>query len=249
MNLRKREIRSSSFKHYFGQFDLPTAMSDAEKVACMTEMLAGDDIARDKLVMSHLRLALSIVGRYVTVLGHSRYADLFSAAAFHAMLKKAERVRERCVDPDFNITAAFVECIHSAICYEHENLKLMKVPRRTNRYRRKKGLEPIPDPTIVGIDFIEKPVIDGEAIESTIKQGWWRRGVKHKVTQTHGMNATDLKNVICDGEFEQSVFDLRVNSEKPLPDREIAERLGVSAMTVCNARRRIGERLQKEIQL
>ncbi len=248
MNLRKRKVRSSPFKHYLGTQNLPKALGDEELKTSVDMMLAGCDIARDKVIKSHLRLALSIVGRYVTVLGHTRYVEEMVAGAMHAMLKKVNRLRTNGITrSDFNITAAFVDTIHSGISRELGKLKIIRVPPRTNRHRKQKGLEPIPEPVIVEYDTAENRS-ESESGESTLKQGWWKRKVKNK--PTHSVtNDKDLKTVICIDAFEQAVFDFRTNQPKPLSDREIAERLGTDAMTVCRARKRIGERLKKELQL
>jgi DNA-directed RNA polymerase specialized sigma subunit len=247
MNLRNRKVRSSSFVHYLGTQNLPKALGDDELKANVAMMLAGDDIARDKVIVSHMRLALSIVGRYVTALGHKRYVDEMVAAALHAMLRKVERLRKDGVGSDFNITPVFTAMIHNGIASELRRMKLIRVPKRTNDHRKKKGFEPIPEPVIVEYDTAENRSV-GEGGESTLKQGWWKHKVKTK--PTHSVtNDKDLKNVICIDAIEKAVFDFRTNQPKPLSDREIAERLGTDAMTVCRARKRIGERLKKELQL
>lgn len=248
MNLRRRKVRSSSFKHALRTQNLPKALGDEELKTDVSMMLVGDDIARDRVIAGHMRLALSIVGRYVTVLGHTRYVEEMVDGALFAMLKKVDRLRHKGITrSDFNITAAFIDAMHSGISKELEKLKVIRVPPRTNRHRKKKGLEPIPEPVIVEYDTAENRSV-GESGESTLKQGWWKRTVKSK--PTHSVtNDKDLKNVICTDAIEQAVFDFRTHQPKPLSDREIAERLGISPMSVCNARKRIGERLKKELQL
>jgi len=100
MSLRNTNVRSSSVSHYFGNLKQP--LTEEEKLKALA------DKNWDLLIETHMRLAINIAGRYVSI---GADADEMVSSAMLGLCDGIDRIRKNGLSHD-NITGYLVEYIH-----------------------------------------------------------------------------------------------------------------------------------------
>lgn len=252
MNLRQRGTVNRGYDHFLGTVDLPAPPTQAELDTLVPMLISGSHEAGNELISKHIRLILEIAGRYVTKINSVRLVDDFIGAGLLATTRVVDKIR--CGKKsmyDTNITGVIVEAVHSAMSKTLEKVPVVSVPGSTRRTARLKGKTPPIAPKCFHFNLAENRNFEYEYdSESNIdKQGWWRDTVKRSPLISESEIRESLDRVL-QSPLERSIMKLRISfvGNKPMSDREIAARLGISHVTVNIVRRDISERLKKEFE-
>jgi len=129
--LAGRHIPATSYHHYLGKVKLPFHIPEKELYPLVRRLRLGDLTVANKIIEGHIRLAMQVVGRYLTVLqSRGRKDDLVS----EAMLAVSEAVH-RAVNKlkDNKITPFIVANIHSKLALYIAEDRVVVVPYITLR--------------------------------------------------------------------------------------------------------------------
>ncbi len=181
MFLSKRAAKGLGFSHPLSKLDLPFKLSD-ERLAHLVSVLRDRTITqseRDELARGHIRLALDVVGRYLTRAPHKR--DSLVAEALFGVAYAISQAPLKLKDSNF--TGYCVGCIHRFVVAELLESHEGAVPHSTYSRRKKAGKsvngvrfsrledeQSIPDPS----DLFDME----EALEHCIKNDFERKVIE-----------------------------------------------------------------------
>jgi hypothetical protein len=100
----------------------------------MARLRAQDEQAREIAYLGHVRLALSIVGRYIAVMKSDRLADEMVSAAMEAVATGLAKIMAGEMEHD-NLTGYLTAKIHSYVSDVIERQPTVSIPRRTVRHQ------------------------------------------------------------------------------------------------------------------
>lgn len=250
MNLRKVKTGQRFFNHYLRELDLPEHLDSPGDL--LPDLLLGDVAVRERLILNYVRLSLTIVSRYLFVLGSNSLSEDLSSAAILAVTKTIDDVQnQKILMYDNNLTGVVVEHIHRAISLTLEHIPLIRIPGSTKRTWKKNGKEVRSAPKCIplkdasGSASFEAYMLQDD--EWTPRQGWWKGG--YKKPDLIESEIMECLSKVLGNETEREIAKLRQNftNHKPMSDREIGERLGLSHTTIYLIRKGIAERLKKEL--
>lgn len=104
--------------------------TDEEKLELLKKVRAGDKVAIERMILSHVRLAISIVNRYVAVGGLYHLANDLDSAAMEGIVLAVNRVAEGGMANHENVTGYIVRYIHNSIIRTAQHDSAIYVPRR-----------------------------------------------------------------------------------------------------------------------
>lgn len=213
MRLRGK-IKHEGFSHPFYKLDVPPIVPQEEVVNLISEIRAGNKEAADRVVMCHIRLMLSIVGRYLTV---HKDSDSLTSAAVHGLCYAVNKIKEGSMDHD-NLTGYLVEYIHRFLSEHLDRVSVVRVPRTTKQDHGGK---------------IRHPVIE-ELTEAVIEQHFDK---KSKVISK--IELDEILDKIVQSPLERQIIEMRTENYK---DDEIAIYVGLSKTSVFLIRRELEHR-------
>lgn len=114
MTLIKRKIKAGSFQRTGICDYYPQKIENIQEI--LERVREGNREARDTLILGHLRLATSIVNRYLSYLNsnHSVMADDLDGAAIEGIVDAVDRIEKGKMQHD-NVTGYIVYSIHNSI--------------------------------------------------------------------------------------------------------------------------------------
>lgn len=136
MSLTKRSIkgRGGGFRRILATGDFPSCVDEVEKLKLLRQLREGNAEAKDKLILVHIRLAVSIVDRYIAEFNCRHLDDELDDAAIEAVVVAVNRVEQGHMKHD-NITGYIVLWVHSLVSKCLRNSSLVPAPRG-HRYRK-----------------------------------------------------------------------------------------------------------------
>ena len=224
MKLSKTKVQSEHFIHPFFRMRLPDPLSDSEKEVLISRIRNGSVIAAQTAVMTHLVLALNIVGRYITALGSSSQSDELVSSAVDGLCCAVQKIAKREMNHN-NLTGYVTEYMHRYISESIEHSPMVRVPARTKRDRRQKGLESSQPAT-------------RQLTEAVIEKQFDK-----KLKQTTDLELKEIVDRLVQSDLERSIIELRVEGRS---DLEVANQLGMSNTTVYMIRRELQNRFLEE---
>lgn len=217
--LGKTGRRRRGFKHYFGSIELKPRLSvEAFDFAIKNQQF-------DIVAESYMRLAMGIVGTYLSQLGSDQNADELVGAAMHAVCDAVGRVKRghyalEAGNENQHFTAYVTIAIHREIANVFEQSQVVKISKYMRRIWAESGITFKALPSCVSLT--DMPIKTGSSTIEILE-------ILDKVIRT---------------DRERKIMDLRIEG---LSDREIATKLRVSPMTVNNARSQIAARMLEHL--
>ncbi len=105
-------------------------IGDADKLILLARVRAGIPDAIEKMIMCHLRLAVSLANRYVSVYGLRFCADDLDSAAYIGVVEAVNRVAKGNMLNHDNITGYIVNYIHQNVSNAADNSVAIHTPQR-----------------------------------------------------------------------------------------------------------------------
>lgn len=234
MSLRHKTVIGRGVEHHFSHVHLPKKATKSENKLLVTSLQAGNEEARDELLLRHVSLVLDIASRYNAKLNSPSLFDDLVGEALAAISKVLEKVRlnEKTLY-DFNITPVLTEHCHAAMCKVIEHSNLVRVPRRS--LETNSSLKQI---KVIGL------VQTDENLKSLIEE---KLGFEDTPSN---IDLDDCIESIVETELERNILKLRTQNidGKPLSDRKISKILGVSYSKVYEIRIDLGKRLRRKLR-
>lgn len=237
MKLSKISVKGLSFSHPLFHIAFPSALKEEEKPALILKIRAGNKDAADKVILSHVRLALTIAGRYLTK-GRSRIAPLtmgYQDRDFCTSYKESDDLVSASLEglchgvnkikteglPHNNLTGYLTETMHRFISEYLDHLPVVRVPGRTKRDRRLKG---------TGIKQPESSQLTEKIIEIQFDK---------KINTTSQLELDEILDKIAQSPTERTIIQLRIEGHK---DDWIADYVGLCKTSVFLIRRDLESR-------
>lgn len=220
---RRPKGRGSEFHHQLFRLVSVEPVPEADKPALILAIHAGSIEAAHRAILSHVRLGLTLVGRYMALLGCMNKADDLASAAMEGLCAGISKIREDGL-PHTNLTGYLTEYMHRYISDALDRFANVRVPARTVRDKKAKGEE------------LNRPVVI-ELTDSIIEQQFDR--------MKRGMDRIELEELlekIVQSDTERKIIDLRMEGFK---DDYIGQTIGLSTTTVFLIRRELQNRFQE----
>lgn len=213
------------FLGYFGQpGGFPKALSKEQEDELIDKMLAGDTLARDRLIESNLRLVAYVAKKYSKE--KKDFDDLVSIGTI-GLIKAVNSF-----NPEKNIRLA----TYAVRCITNEILMVIRAEKK-----------------LVNEVSLEEPIgKDSEGNEISLmdiltdeEESVFQEAMK-EIHQKKLYRA--IRN--CLSEREQEIILLRYGllDGKPIPQREVAKKFGISRSYVSRIEKRALEKLQEELE-
>lgn len=217
MRLSRTKSKGRAIQHPFYKLILPDAIPDDEKPGLISEIKGGSIGAGHRVILSHLRMTLSIVGRYMACLDNQSKSDELVSAAVEGLVSAVNNIRENGLPHD-NLTGYLVENVHTYISTAIEKFPTVRIPGRTKRRHKGKFVTPT----------------TAELTDKVIDQHFDR-----KISQSSQIEADEMVEQIVQSPRERQVIELRIEGYK---DAEIAKLIGLGTTTVFVIRTQLQER-------
>lgn len=156
MRLAHKRVRGRGFDHPFGDRELPKAIEPSTLTTLVTMLRSGDLTVANRIAEGHMRLAMSIVSRYLASYNCSRQLDDLVSVAMLAVVQAVRRAATNLVDD--NITPFIVSAIHSAISNFLTEDSVIYQPHSAERTRHVIENE-LPDVATVGSDVTSEIIL------------------------------------------------------------------------------------------
>jgi len=218
MRLARIKIKGESFQHPFYQLELPTAIPEEEKAGLIVEIKAGNVEAGHRVVLSHVRLALSIAGRYLSLIDNKSRSDDLVSAAVEGLCHGVNKIKNEGLPHD-NLTGYLTECIHRYVSEFLESTPVVVMSGRTKRHYKQKGIK-------------SKIPITQELTEAIIEK-------QFDALPLSSIELDEILDKVVQSPTERSVIELRMEGRK---DEEIGLLLGLSKSSVLLIRRELESR-------
>lgn len=217
MRLSGVKARGRAIQHPFYKLELPDAIAEEEKPELILEIRAGNVAAAHYVILSHVRMMLSIVGRYMACLDNQSKSDDLVSAAVEGLCHAVGKIKEDGLPHD-NLTGYLVETMHTYISTAIERFPTVRVPGRSKRRHQK---------------FLPTPVTS-ELTDAVIEQHFDRR-----INSSSQMEADEMVEKIVQSPRERAIIEYRIEGYK---DAEIAKLIGLGTTTVFVIRNTLQER-------
>lgn len=220
MRLSKTRVPSEHFNHPFYRLHLPDTLPEERKFGLICEIKAGSVLAAHEAILTHLRLALNIVGRYMTLLDNKTRSDELVSAATEGLCHGVQKIKEGELKHE-NLTGFLTEYMHRFISECLEKTAMVCVPARTKRHKKQHGEE------------LLQPVtreLTNKVIEKKFDK---------KIKTTTDLELTEIIDKLVASELERSIIQLRIEGNS---DLDVANQLGLSNTVVFMIRRDMQKR-------
>ena len=209
--------------HVTGGGTFPRALSAAAEKKALEEMAKGSQHARQTLIEHNLRLVAHIVKKYYAAGGEQE--DLISIGTI-GLIKAVDTYR-----PEKGIRLSS----YASKCIENEILMHFRAGRKSAQDVS------LNDPIETDKDGNTLTLMDTMAVDDTIIESI---DVKIKSEKLYGF----IRRVL--DEREKTIICLRygLTGGKPLPQRVVAERLGISRSYISRIEKRALEKLREEFR-
>lgn len=130
MSLARRTIkgRGGGYRRILSTGNFPISIEDKRKLELLKLTREGNDEAQDELILGHVRLAVSIVDRYIVHFNCRYLDDELDDAAIEGIVVAVDRIRQGHLKHD-NVTAYIVVVVHRFIADCLWKSSLVRVPR------------------------------------------------------------------------------------------------------------------------
>lgn len=241
--LSKRKIKGKSIKHPFGEMDLPREIPESELTSMIQLLKKGilGKEGRDKLWKGHIRLAISIAGKYSAVREDKEQHELVAIAV--ATIGDAINAAPLSLKDD-NFTPFCVTKIHGALSRYLNDDHVVRVPAETIRRKILEG-KPLQLPKTVFDDASTsnqaKFVAEAEERDEFVA----RRYRTRKRIRIRERRLPEIKEMIEESianPLEGKVISLR---EQGYTSTEISELLKLDKSEITRIRQRVEKRYTK----
>lgn len=216
MFFTKRKVRGVSVDHPLGKDERIPAKLEEQRLRILTQRLrSGQETAeeRQEIAKGHIRLAIQIAGRYVSV-APTKSDDLVSCGLF-GIAYAINKAQEKLVDDE--ITPWIVACIHR-FCHRFLTTdQIVRVPPTTYADWKKRGM---PLPEKISTHLLDENKIPG-------------------CNSGHLYDIKEMLELSAKDEEDRTIIRMRSEGYR---DREIAERLKMSVSYICAKRSKIEQR-------
>lgn len=140
MSLHGRKIDQSPVRHrpFFGEY--PQRISEEDMPRILELVRKCDKDAMDQMAVGHIRLAISIVNRYISVYNLKYYAHELDSAAFEGIVVAVSKIASGKLTHD-NATGYIVKYTHQYVSNCARNSSVVRFPRTAKR----RSIEPLPN--------------------------------------------------------------------------------------------------------
>lgn len=217
MRLARTRMGRNKFHHPFYKLDLPASIPEEEKAELISKISKGNLEAAHRAVLSHVRLALNIVGRYMVVIDNTSRSDDLVSAAVEGLCHGVNKIREEGL-PHVNLTGYLTENIHRFVSEHLEHFPVVRVPARTKRRHKGKVLQPA----------------TCELTEAVIEKQFDK-----KSKMISKIELDEILEKVIQSPMEREIIELRMEGRR---DDEVASLVGLSKTTVFLIRRELENR-------
>lgn len=218
MRLSNRIIKGLEYRHPLFQADLPPLIEE-QVPELLARLRAGDEQARSEAFSGHVRLAMQIVGRYLSVLRSDKWADDLVSAAMEGIGDALVKIVAGEMTHT-NLTGYITSYVHRYISRALECRPIVRVPRITNFDRKAAGLEPL---RMDRVGFSHPSII----------------GCVSKDLGQFDVEIREIIEKVVENDQERQILELRQAGKT---DAEIADQLDLSKTTVFVIRKGIETR-------
>lgn len=215
MRLTRHKVGSRSFNHPFYTLELPDAIPEERKAGLISEIRGGSQQAAHLVVLSHLRLALNIVGRYLTVLGDASRSDDLVGAATEGLCYGVNKIKDEGLSHT-NLTGYLTEIMHRFISEAIARAPVVHVPPGTKRPKDAK-----------------KPAT--QELTDTVIEAQFDR----KINTASTIELKEIMDKIIHSDLERTIVDLRIAG---YTDLDIANQTDMCNTSIYMIRRELGKR-------
>lgn len=130
MSLTGRTIkgRGEGYRRILSTRNFPQKIEDERKLELLGLIRVGNKKAKDELILSHIRLVVSIVDRYISNFNCRYLADELEDAAIEGLIVAISRVEQGCLKHD-NVTGYIVIIVHRYVSDCLRKSSLIPAPR------------------------------------------------------------------------------------------------------------------------
>lgn len=206
------------YYHWFSEINLPEPILDEECQALYPRLMVGDVEARNRIILGHIRLGMSIVSRFAGSFPHK--TDEMVAIMCDTLVTRVERISDGSIEHHKipNIGGYLMTRISRRLQrFLHED-HTVRIPEATFKRRKKEG-RPLERPKHHEIKEEHLLVDDSKYLQIE--------------------NIEEVINAITTNERERVVVTLRMEGET---DQQIAEKLQCKYQNVQYLRKKIGNR-------
>lgn len=220
MKLSKIPVKGLSFNHPLFYVAVPSALKEEEKPALILKIRAGDADAANIVILSHVRLALSIVGRYMASAKNTSISDDLVSATLEGLCHGVNKIKTEGL-PHNNLTGYLTETMHRFISEYLDRLPVVRIPGRTKRDRRSKGLKSKQPSSLILTETVIEKQFD------------------KKINTTSQLELDEILDKIAQSPTERTIIQLRIEGHK---DDWIADYVGLCKTSVFLIRRDLESR-------
>lgn len=210
-----------SFLHVTGSGAFPKALTAEEERRCLDEMAHGSEIARRKLIEHNLRLVAHIIKKYYA--GRNDQEDLISIGTI-GLIKAVDT---------FDATKGIRLSSYASRCIENEVLMFFRGNKKTAQDIS------INEPIDTDKDGNALTLMDTMAVDDTIIDSIDTRMKSEKL---YGF----IRSALTNREREIICMRYGLGGHRPLPQRVVAKRLGISRSYVSRIEKKALEKLRNE---
>lgn len=207
--------------HVTGSGSFPKALSSAQEKKCLEEMAQGSQSARRMLIEHNLRLVAHIIKKYYT--NQNDQEDLISIGTI-GLIKAIDSF-----DPEKGIRLSS----YASKCIENEVLMFFRSGRKSAQDVS------INEPIDTDKDGNTLTIMDTMSVDDTIIESI---DVRMKSEKLYGF----IQKALNSREREIVLLRYGLCGNKPLPQREVAKKLGISRSYVSRIEKKALERLRVE---
>lgn len=167
----------------FSTVKLPPPLLPSEVLILKSKVIAGDTAAREELIMTHMRVAFSIAGKYAK---HGASSDDMTSAALEGVVSAVDKIAEGVLEHD-NVTGYICSYVHRYCTNFIDHNSVVYVPRSQKNKPIVQSLPDVPDSEcfdmVVFDDLIEKITkseLDAKVIEFR-RQGYTNQETADKI--------------------------------------------------------------------
>lgn len=205
--------------HVTGSGSFPRALSREEEKKCLEEMSQGGTAARKKLIEHNLRLVAHIIKKYYA--NQNDQEDLISIGTI-GLIKAVD---------SFDMGKGIRFSSYASKCIENEILMFFRSGRKSSQDVS------INEPIDTDKDGNTLTLMDMMAVDDTIVDSL---DVKMKSEKLYRL----IRIVLTDREREIVCMRYGLKNSRPLPQREVAKKLGISRSYVSRIEKRALEKLR-----
>ena len=193
----------------------PERVSEEQLAVLVPRLRAGDTSAHEEIILGHVHLAISIAGRYARSSPHN--VDDLISESIYGIIYAVKTAAEKLVDD--SITPWIISCCHRFIIRYLSRDSVVRIPYQTLWARYKRGLR--------------------TNVATT------RSITDHDIASRSREPSLEIRELIdfsAETEVDRQIVFLRAQGYK---DKEIGERIGISAASVTRMRANIRARFKR----